>query len=144
MLMTPIIDDEPAASAALSSALAKKPGFDAREINRKAVKHWSTLRHMLVDMHGRPGGEIWALNPANQPLEPGRARPHGLPQLKEFRGPSPYEKEGSGPGEWADVGTGASGPDVISILQHLAGGCDRRVAADYLKSLTDRIVEIAK
>jgi len=117
--------------------------FDAREINRKAVKHWPTIRHMIVDMHGRPLGEVRALNPANPPLDPGRARPHGLPQLREMRGPSPFETGGSGPGDWCDLGTGASGPDVISLIVHLSGGCDRRVAADYLAGLVDRLIEVA-
>jgi hypothetical protein len=128
-----VADDEPPA------VLDKAEKFDAREINRKAVKHWSTLRHMLVDMHGRPNGEIRALNPANKPLDPGKARPHGLPQLKEFRGPSPYEVDG-GPGSWQDVGTGASGNDVISLIEYLSGGASRRVCAGWLSDLLDRIV----
>jgi hypothetical protein len=127
MLAIKLIDDEPAAPAALAATIAKKPGFDARKINRKAVKHWATLRHMMVDMHGRPGGEIRALNPANAPLEPGRARPHGLPQLREMRGPSPYEVDGSGPGDWVDLGTGARGRDVIDLIIYLSGGADRRL-----------------
>jgi hypothetical protein len=100
------------------------------------------LYHYLVGMHGRPGGEIRALNPANAPLDPNRARPHGLPQLKEFRGPSPYDTDGS-VGSWVDVGTGAPGKDVISLIEYLSGGADRRICADYLGRLVDRLVEVA-
>jgi hypothetical protein len=56
------------------SASPPSPGFDAREINRKAVKVWPTLRNLIVGMNGRPNGDIWRLNPANPPLEPGRPR----------------------------------------------------------------------
>jgi hypothetical protein len=118
--------------------------FDARAINRKAVKHWSALYHCLVDMHGRALRDVRALNHANAPVEPGRPRPHAEPKLIELMGPSPWPNDdGSGPGSWVSRGNGAHGPDVVSLVQHLAGGCDYRVAADFLKSLTDRIVEIA-
>jgi hypothetical protein len=91
--------------------------FDAREINRKAVKHWSTLYHCLVDMHFRPLGDIRRLNPASAPLDPNKARPHGLPQLSEFSGVNHWPNDdGSGPGSWVCRSNGASGPDVISLL----------------------------
>ena len=118
--------------------------FDARAINRKAVRGFSILYHCLVDMRGRPLGAVRALNPANAPLDPNKARPHGEPRLSEFSGVNHWEnKDGSGPGSWFCASNGASGPDVISLVQYLAGGCDRRVAADFLKGLTDRLVEIA-
>jgi hypothetical protein len=118
--------------------------FDAREINRKAVKHWSILYWCLVDFRGRPLGEIRALNPANEPLVPGGVRPRGLPQLTEFSGVSHWENaDGSGPGSWHCRSTGASGPDAISVVQFLAGeGCERRVAADFLRRLVDRIAVV--
>jgi hypothetical protein len=93
-----------------------KPSFDAREINRKAVKHWSTLYHFLVDMRGRALGEVRGLNPANAPLDPNRARPVGEPRLSEFSGVSHWENDdGSGPGSWVCRSNGASGRDVIEL-----------------------------
>jgi hypothetical protein len=118
------------------------PTFDCRAICRKTVQHWGVIRFLILDLHGRAVGEVRALNPANAPIEPGKARPRNEPQFKEFRGPSPYEKDGA-VGAWLDGGTGASGPDAVSIIEYLSGGCDRRVAADYLKRLTDRMVEVA-
>jgi hypothetical protein len=60
-----------------------------------------------------------------------------------FRGPSPFEGEGGGPGAWFDIETGASGADCISIIEYL-GECDRKTATTFLRDLTDRLVEIAK
>jgi hypothetical protein len=37
--------------------------YDARELSRRAVKVWPTLRNLIVGMNGRPNGEIWRLNP---------------------------------------------------------------------------------
>jgi hypothetical protein len=115
--------------------------FDARQINRDAVRLWPVIRDHIVGLNGRPVGDVIRLNPANVLPEPGRARPPGSPQLKEFRGPSSYELDG-GPGAWRDVGTGASGRDLVSLIQHLSGGCDHRAAADFLSRLCDRMVVI--
>jgi hypothetical protein len=141
LAISPVIDDEPAAPAAPAATLAKKPGFDARSVNRKAVALWGTVFHMLIDLRGFPSGEIRALNPANAPLDPNRGRQQHGPRLVEFSGPDCREDDG-GPGGWVCRGNGASGPDCISLVQYLSGGCDRRVAGDYLKSVTDGLVEL--
>jgi hypothetical protein len=142
-LATPIVDDEPAAPHAPARPPADK--FDARSINRAAVKSFPTLFHYLVDLKGFPGGDIRRLNPALKPIDPNRARPADQRRLTEFSGCSPWDNEdGSGPGAWHSRATGASGRDVISLIQWLATDCDRRVAADYLKSLCDRMVELPK
>jgi hypothetical protein len=118
-----------------------KAALDRRAINRKAVKFWPTIRNMITDMHGRPLGDVAALNPAYDPrgVADGK-RKHGGPQLKMFRGPSPFEEDG-GPGAWYDIETGKSGPDCISIIEML-GECDRRAATIFLRDLTCRLVEI--
>jgi hypothetical protein len=115
--------------------------FDSREINRKAVASWSTVYHMLVDLRGFPNGDIRRLNPADAPLDPNKGRQQDGPRLLTLSGPSPYGIDG-GPGAWVCRGNGASGPDVISMIEYLSGGADRRICADYLKSLTDRLVEL--
>jgi hypothetical protein len=114
-------------------------GFDCRAVNRAAVALWPVIRDHIVGLNGRPLGDVIRLNPANVLPEPGRVRPHNSPQLREFRGPSPHESAG-GPGAWQDLGTGASGPDLVSLIQHLSGGCDHRVGADFLSRLCDRMV----
>jgi hypothetical protein len=142
-LAAPIVEDEPVAASA--PALPPADKFDARSINRAAVKNFSTLFHYLVDLKGFPGGDIRRLNPALKPIDPNRARPADQRRLTEFSGCSAWENEdGSGPGALHIRATGASGRDAISLIQWLATDCDRRVAADYLKSLCDRLVEIAK
>jgi hypothetical protein len=78
---------------------------------------------------------------ANVMPEAGRPRVHGLPQLREMRGPSPYEDDG-GPGAWRDLGTGKSGKDLISLIEYLSNGADRRACADFLSRLCDRMVVI--
>ena len=98
--------------------------FDSRQINRDAVRLWPVIRDHIVGLNGRPVGDVLRLSPNYVPQDPGRARPPGSPQLREMRGPSPYEIDG-GPGEWIDVGTGKGGPDVISLIEYL-GQCDRR------------------
>jgi hypothetical protein len=132
-----IAEDAPVAPALTKSDL------DRREINRKAVKHWPTIRNLITDMHGRPLGDVASLNPGYDPrgVADGK-RKHGGPQLKTFRGPSPFEDNG-GPGAWFDIETGASGKDCISIIEYL-GECDRKTATTFLKYLTDRLVELPK
>jgi hypothetical protein len=110
--------------------------YDEREINRKAVKHWGVIRNYLVDMHGR--SMVRSLNPNHIAPDPNRARPPGTPQLKEFRGPAPWQPDGS-IGSWVDLGTGQSGKSVVDLVVYLADGVDRRTAADFLAALVDRI-----
>jgi hypothetical protein len=124
-------------------AEADKAAIDRREINRRAVKFWPQVRSMLVDMHGRPIGDLARLSPHYDAAQraDGRKR-HGAPKLDTFRGPDPCPNaDGSGPGAWCDVGTGKSGTDVISLIEYL-GECDRKTATEFLKDLTDRLVEL--
>jgi hypothetical protein len=114
-------------------------GFDCRAVNRAAVALWPVIRDHIVGLNGRPLGDVIRLNPASVLPEPGRARPHGSPQLHEVRGPSSYESDG-GPGAWRDLGTGQSGRDLVSLIVYLSNGCERRVAADFLSRLCDRMV----
>jgi hypothetical protein len=137
------VNDEPEAVAVVRPPAEK---FDARAINRKAVAAWPILFHMLVDLRGSPSGEIRALNPSLAPIDPNRARPADQRRLTEFSGVSHWENaDGSGPGAWhTRAPGGGGGKDVISLIQWLATDCDRRVAADYLKSLCDRIAVVNK
>jgi hypothetical protein len=117
-------------------------GLDRRSINRKAVKNFAIVRDYLIDQKGR--SLICGLNPSYIPDDPNRGRPYGVPdprpQLKEFRGPSPFEENG-GPGAWMDYGTGKQGPDVISLVMYI-GTCDNKIATNWLRDLTDRLAEI--
>ena len=128
-----VADDEAPA------VLAKADKFDLRAINRRAVALWPSLHDHIVGLNGRPLGDVLRLNPAYVAQDPGRARPPGSPQLKEFRGPSSYERDG-GPGAWRDLGTGKSGQDLVSLIEYLSDGADRRVCADFLSRLCDRMV----
>jgi hypothetical protein len=130
-------DDAPVAAPAPLDRAA----LDRRRINRLAVKFWPTIRNLITDMHGRPLGDVAQLNPAYDPrgVADGKRKPGG-PQLKMFRGPSPFEDDG-GPGAWFDLETGARGSDCISIISYL-GECDRNTATTFLRNLTDRLVEI--
>jgi hypothetical protein len=113
--------------------------FDAREINRKALKHWATIQHMIFDFHGRALGEVARLNPNYvEPKDPSRRR-DGAPRVTELRMSFAYPNEG----KWHCLGgTGASGEDPIDIVAFL-GQCERRIAAEWLRSLCNRMVEFA-
>lgn len=109
-----------------------RPSLNSRQIERLALKHWSTLRHMLFDFYGRPLSEVARLNPNYVPHDPARRR-HNAPRLVELRGPSPYD------GSWFCVGgTGATGVGIIAMVQYL-GECDWRPAAEFLRDLTGRL-----
>jgi hypothetical protein len=113
--------------------------YDEREINRACVRHWGLIRNYLVDMHGR--SMVRSLNPNHIAPDPNRARPLGCPQLRELRGPSAWDADGS-IGSWADVGTGQSGKSVVDLVVYLADEVDRRVAADFLAELVSRIATV--
>jgi hypothetical protein len=137
-----IVADEPEAAAVVP--VLDRAGLDRRAINRKAVKHWATIRDMIVDQNGR--SLITFLDPTFKATDPNVGRPYGVPdprpQIKELRGPSLFETEGAGgPGAWVDYGTGKQGPGCISLIEML-GMCSRDVATTYLRELVDRIVEI--
>lgn len=112
-----------------------RAGLDSREINRRAVKYWPTIYNMLVTWHGLPLGEVQRLGNPNLVIDPNKRRPNG-PRLIELRGPSPVNFS------WHCLGNGAKGDDVIDLVAYL-GECDRRTAAEFLRDLTDRFVEIA-
>lgn len=83
--------------------------------------------------------DVERLSPAYVERRPGEPRRHGAPRLVTLRGPAPYDG-----GSWFTLGPpSASGPDVISIVEFL-GECDRRTAADFLRELTDRLVEVVR
>jgi hypothetical protein len=120
--------------------LLDKPAqtFDAREISRAALKHWATIQHMIFDFHGRPLGEVQRLNPNYIAQDPGRRR-HGAPRLVELRMSFAWPNEGS----WHCLGgTSPRGDDPISLVQYL-GETDYRTAAEWLRSLCNRMVEVA-
>jgi hypothetical protein len=112
-------------------------GYDAREINRAALKHWPIVASHLFDLRGYALGEVARLSPSYIAQEPGRARPPGTPRLIELRGPSPHDG-----GSWRCLGgASASGEDVISLVAYL-GQCDHRTAGEWLKGLCSRLVEL--
>jgi hypothetical protein len=113
--------------------------FDAREINRAAIKHWPTICHMIFDFHGRALGEIQRLNPNYvAPSDPSRRRV-GSPRVTELRMSFAWPDEG----KWHCLGLpAASGEDPIELVAYL-GECDYRTAAEWLRSLCSRLVEVA-
>ena len=110
--------------------------YDAREINRKAIQHWPILYNMIVDMHGRPLGEVRRLNP-NFVEQPHGVHRHNGPRLVEFRGPGGSPNEGS----WVCLGNGAKGDDLIDLVAYL-GETDRRTAGEWLGGVVKRIVSV--
>jgi hypothetical protein len=111
--------------------------FDAREINRAALKHWGTIQHLIFDFHGRPLGEVQRLNP-NFAAQPVGVRRVGAPRLVELRMSFSWPDEG----KWNCLGgTHARGDDPISLVQYL-GETDYRTAAEWLRSLCSRLVEV--
>ena len=128
--------DEPVAAP----AVLDKAALDRRDVNRKAVKHWATIRNMLIDQRGF--SMIRDLSPGYVAQPNGRIRGQEGPRVAMLRGPSPYEDGGS-VGAWNDLESGNRGADVISLVEFL-GECDRKKATDFLKSLTDRLVELPK
>jgi hypothetical protein len=132
-----IVADEPVAPVAAQPAPSKSD-LDRREINRRAVKYWSTIRPMLIDMRGF--SMIRHLDPEYRPQPNGRIRGQEGPRISMLRGPSPFENGGS-VGAWHDLESGKSGEDVISLVEVL-GECDRKMATAFLKDIVDRLVEL--
>ena len=106
------------------------------DINQRAVKHWSIIYHMLVDMHGRPLGEVQRLNP-NHVQQPHGVHRHAAPRLSEFR----LAFAGPNAGSWVCLGNGARGDDLIDLVAYL-GECDRRTASEWLGGVVKRIVSV--
>jgi hypothetical protein len=131
------VADEAVAPAA---PVLDKAEIDRREINRRAVKYWSTIHSMIFDWYGRPLG-LASINPNFKPNPDGHVR-YGERKLTEFSGLSPWPNaDGSGPGAWYSRATGEKGHDAISLIEHY-GECDRKTATTFLKGLLDRLVEI--
>jgi hypothetical protein len=57
LAISPILDEEPAAK------LDKPAKYDAREINRAALKHWPIVASHLFDLKGFPLGDVARLGP---------------------------------------------------------------------------------
>ena len=137
MLNARMIDaDEPAAP------VVDKATLDRRKINRLAVKHWQVVKPYLYDIRGYATGpasldKTWVPNPNGE-------RRHGRPSVGGLMGPSPYENpDGSGPGSWQCHSTGKTGPDIISLVEHL-GNTDRNTATYWLRDLVERLAEVSK
>lgn len=132
-------DDGPVAAPA---PVVDKATLDRRKINRLGMKHFSIIRGHFFDRYGRPTGPA-ALDPTWKASPNGEKWPDQV-RVTELSGPSPFENaDGSGPGAWVSRGTGASGSDLISLVEHL-GSCDRKAATDWLRNLVDRCAEIQK
>jgi hypothetical protein len=113
-------------------------GYDAREINRSAIKHWPIVASYLYDFKGYALAEVARLNPNYIAQDPGRARLRGTPRLVELKGPASHND-----GSWRCLGGDcASGESIISLVAYL-GQTDERTAGEWLKSLCNRLVEVA-
>jgi hypothetical protein len=75
-LASPIVDDEPAAAPVLG-----KSSLDRRNIQRKCLRNWETVIHMLVDWKGK--SMIMNLGPGYKPNPENYVR-YGEPRLVEF------------------------------------------------------------
>jgi hypothetical protein len=127
-----VSDDEPVAPAKLDRA-----AIDRREIQRKCIRHWDTVFHMLVDWKGKPLG-CAHLNPNYKPNPDGHVR-YGEPRLVSFSGPD--FREGT-LGAWHCMGgDGARGANLFELVMYL-GSCDFKTATAFLKDLSERLVEL--
>jgi hypothetical protein len=141
----PIADDaEPVATAPVEVKVAKAEPFDARELSRKAIANWPIVYPMLANWHGWAHEDIRRLGPDFKAYDPSRPRPEGWPRLSGLKGPSPYDANGN-TGAWFCVGWesgGAHGDDVVDLIVFLSGGASRRVCAEWLGDLLDRLVVV--
>lgn len=103
----------------------KAKPLDYEKIGRHALKHWRLIHSLICDLKGNPLAEVAALAPAATHKR----------RLSEFRLLSD--------GGWVNlgVGFGASGKDLIEVVQYL-GACDRRTAAEFLVDILDRIAVV--
>ena len=88
------------------------------KLNRRAAANTKAIWERLVDFYGRPLAYVKDLNPGCP----------GYPRLSEFRF---VNQEGA----WRNYGDGAAGDSILALIEHLAGGCSRAVAARYLESI---------
>jgi hypothetical protein len=110
-------------------------GRSEYDINAKAVRYWSLIFHECFDLRGRPLACVVRLGNPDAIIDVNKRRPDG-PRLVHFQGPGIT-------GSWSNLGPpGASGTDLLELIQWASGGCDRRVAGDFLRSLCDRIVSV--
>ena len=141
-----VADDEPGAPIeAKAPRSAAKPGpYDARELSRKAVASWGLISPHLYDRRGFAHEDIRRLGPDFKGYDPSRQRPDGWPRVVGLHGPSSYDANGN-TGAWVCTGYesgGARGDDVVALLVFLSGGASRRVFAEWLSDLLDRLVVV--
>jgi hypothetical protein len=136
MLALAIVDDEPVAVPALEKP--DRETLDRRNIQRKCLKHWGTVYHMLIAQNGR--SMIAHFNPNFKPTPNGEKR-HGAPRVVEMMGPDYREAT---LGAWCNRGgDGARGSNLFELVMYL-GECDLKTATSFLKDLADRLVELPK
>jgi hypothetical protein len=129
-------DEKPVVPAAPAPT---KADLDRRDIQRKLIRNWSTVYHLLVDRAGKPTG-CEHLNPQYKPNPDGFVR-HSDPRLVEFCGPDTREET---LGAWfCRGGYGARGDNLFELVMYL-GQCDFRTATVFLKDIADRLVEIRR
>jgi hypothetical protein len=132
-----VADDEPV--PAPTPVRLSKEVLDRRDIQRKLIRDWSTVYHLLVDRGGKPTG-VEHLNPQYKPNPDGFKR-HGEPKLVEFWGPDPREDT---LGAWCNRGgDGKSGANLFELVMYL-GQCDLKAATTFLRDLSERLVELPK
>ena len=115
-----------------------KSDLDRRDIQRKLIRHWPTVYHLLVDRTGRPTG-CEHLNPNWRPNPDGFKRPG--PRLVDFWGPDPREDT---LGAWCNRGgDGVRGDNLFELVMYLAQ-VDMKVATTFLRDLSERLVELPR
>jgi hypothetical protein len=132
-----IVADEPVAP------VAKPEPFDARDLSRRAVAAWPLISPHLFDRRGFADPDIRRLGPNYKAYDPSRQRPENWPRAVGLHGPSPYDDASGRTGSWFCTGWesgGARGDDVVDFLVFLTGGASRRVCAQALADLLDRVV----
>jgi hypothetical protein len=139
----PIADDaEPAPAPVVAPKLEP---FDARDLSRRAVAAWGLIAPHLYCRRGFAHDDIRRLGPNYTAPNPNdRGRPEGWPRVVGLHGPSPYDALGR-TGSWLCVGYesgGARGDDLVDLVVFLSGGASRRVCAQWLGALLDRVVVV--
>jgi hypothetical protein len=141
MLHMQLVDE--AEPIAAKRGAAPEP-FDARDLSRRAVAAWGLISPHLYDRRNFAHDEVRAHGPNYVRHDPSRQRPEGWPRVVGLHGPQPYDANGN-TGAWFCTGYesgGAHGDDVVGLLVFLTGGASRRVAAEALSGLLDRVVTV--